>query len=547
MTTVVRPIIDLWAINKNGPVMRTRRAFLKTLSALLPVAVSSRIEAANAGSRIALVVGNSAYQRKPLVNPTNDARAVATLLEKGGFAVDARYDAGHLELVAAIDSFGAAVRRPETTLAVFYYAGHGVQLDWHNYLVPVDAKVETADRLLDDCVDLARLLDQFKQSKDKTFVIILDACRDDPFGGAYHPSQKGLSQIDAPAGGLLAYSTSPGRVAFDGGGNSSLYTENLVRELSRKGSRLEDALKRVRLNVRLATNGMQIPWESTSLEGDVVIVSDEQIRPTDAEVEKQFEADLAAWHRIEYSRKADDWIAYLKDFPNGRFAEIGQARLTLLLAEQERQRADSVAAPDPLHTSANPFSAGRYPLARHFSVGDEARFQKSDLRSGANLGFVTYTVTKVDPAADRIELNGGEKVLDTMGNVVSDPKFGDSDVPRQLVPAELYVGNKWKAGWRLRNQNGLWNVSYELRVAAFEQVQTAMGEFGAFRIDATGWSVGKDSRSIRRQMWAVPGMDFLLKDELLIRSDRGFVATADRTELVSLRQRVVEGKPGISS
>ncbi|MDP1683547.1 MAG: caspase family protein, partial [Burkholderiales bacterium] len=227
--------------------MTTRRRFLQTLAAIPPallVGPSLSATATADPSRLALVFGNSAYRDAPLTNPGNDARAMSSLLDQAGFTVDSHLDATRTSMIAAIEKFGAAIQRPETKQVLFYYAGHGVQLDWRNYLLPVDAVVEKADQLKQRCVDLGMLLGQLGKAKDKTFIIILDACRNNPFGRVYRPQQKGLSQFDAPVGSPLAYATSPGNVASDGSGKNGLYTENLIRELSQRNTRIEDALKR---------------------------------------------------------------------------------------------------------------------------------------------------------------------------------------------------------------------------------------------------------------------------------------------------------------
>lgn len=326
--------------------MTTRRRFLQALASMPPALALKRGWAAEADpSRLALLIGNSAYRQVPLMNPGNDARAMATLFGEAGFTVDSRLDATRTDMLAAIERFGIAIRRPEIKQVVFYYAGHGVQLEWRNYLLPVDAEVDSAAQVRQRCVDLNQLLGQFGSAKDKTYIIILDACRNDPFGTAYRPEQKGLSQFDAPVGSLIAYATSPGNVASDGQGRNSLYTENLVRELSQRGTRIEDALKRVRLNVRLASRGAQVPWETTSLETDVFLFKENQKKLSDAELEKELEADIEAWTRIKASRKSEDWVAYLRDFPNGRFTEIAQMRLARLLAETEKTA--TAAAPLP--------------------------------------------------------------------------------------------------------------------------------------------------------------------------------------------------------
>lgn len=326
--------------------MTSRRRFLQAAASLPPLLAMRRVRAAeNDPSRLALVIGNSAYRQVPLVNPGNDARAMAELFGRAGFTVDARLDASRADMLAAIERFGAALRRPEISQVVFYYAGHGVQLEWRNYLLPVDAEVSSAEQLKQRCVDLNQLLGQFGAARDKTYIIILDACRNDPFGTSFRPEQKGLSQFDAPAGSLIAYATSPGNVASDGQSKNGLYTENLVRELSQREVRLEDALKRVRLNVRLASRGAQIPWETTSLESDFFLFRGAQKKLSEAEIEKELEADIETWTRIKGSRKLDDWVAYLRDFPNGRFTEIAQMRLARLLSETEK---GSGAAPAPL-------------------------------------------------------------------------------------------------------------------------------------------------------------------------------------------------------
>jgi len=332
----------------------TRRSFLRTLAAF-PTAVSSAHSwaAKPDPSRVALVIGNNAYRSAPLLNPVNDARAMESLFVQAGFTVDARVDAKRDDMLAALERFSVAIQKPETKEVIFYYAGHAVQLEWRNYLLPVDAEVDSAVQIKQRCIDLGILLGRLSAARDRTFIIILDACRDNPFGNRYQPEQKGLSQFDAPVGSLLAYATAPGKLASDGAGMNGLYTENLVRELSIRSARIEDALKRVRLNVRLASRGAQVPWETTSLESDFFLFADGRKRMSEAELEKQLEADMAAWAGIQKSRKVEDWVAYLRDFPNGRFAEIAQIRLARLLSVSEAQPASTAVAPDVAAAKAN--------------------------------------------------------------------------------------------------------------------------------------------------------------------------------------------------
>ncbi|MCS6765497.1 MAG: caspase family protein [Candidatus Protistobacter heckmanni] len=596
--------------------MLSRRQLIKTLTAA-PSLLAGPLARAADPSRLALVIGNSAYVQAPLVNPVNDANAMGALFGQAGFIVDKRVNASQTDMLAAIDRFGEQVRRSETKLAVFYYAGHGAQLDWRNFLLPVDAVVGTPAQLRQRCVDLGALLGKFAGVKDKTFVIILDACRNDPFGGGYRPEQRGLSQFDAPVGSLLAYATSPGNVAADGSGSNGLYTENLVRELSNRNARIEDALKRVRLNVRFSSNGEQIPWETTSLEDDVFIFPDAQKKLSEAELEKLIEADLGAWAKVKTSRNVEDWASsYLRDFPNGRFAEIAQVRLNRLLAEREAAKT-KISAPPPataaaaapatstaaapvqastptpaaaskpiaaaanlaahvaaapaaipavpaaastaaapgappatgpmidigpgkpvpqlMQLSQNPNSAGRYPLGRYYSVGDEFVLSVTDILTGVETSRNTLRVTRVDMDADRVEINNGANIWDTMGNVIRDPDSGESDAPRQFFPAELQVGKKWTGAWtQMHPRLGPLVISMENRIVGFETVRVPAGEFHAFALVAQGW----DNKMNRYQQryWVVPGLNAVVKREFLISNFRGSYGVSNRTELVSLKQ-----------
>ncbi len=538
--------------------MTTRRQFLQTLAAIPPALALPRAWGAGAdASRLALVIGNGAYRDSPLANPINDARAMAGLIGQAGFMVSTLQDAGRADMLAAIEHFGAAARRPETKQVIFYYAGHGAQLDWRNYLLPVDAEVSSAEEIKQRCVDLGMLLGELGAARDRTFIVILDACRNNPFGKAYQPQQKGLSQFDAPAGSLLAYATAPGQVAFDGSGRNGLYTENLLRELARRGTRIEDALKRVRLNVRLASHGVQIPWETTSLETDVYLFANGSKKLSDAELERQIEADLAAWSAIKSSQKTEDWVNYLRNFPNGRFAEIAQQRLARLLAETERPTTPAAPAPAPaasapaiefkagekapqlLPPSPNPYSAGRYPLGRHYSAGDAATYRQSDLLTGIEERVYTLHVSRVSERADRVVINRGAVIWDLMGNAL---KIGEQefDAPRQFAPAELQVGKRWTAAFVTTRKGAPESVHFDVQIVRRERISVPAGTFEAFRIEASGWSKTAGAQ-FEVTLWLVPGVNFPIKSESVMRARNGKLRNTERHELLALRQQVFAG------
>jgi len=536
--------------------MTTRRNFIRALGALPPALSLGTGWASSDPSRQALVIGNSSYLDAPLANPVNDARAVAGLLGQAGFTVASHLDARRNDMMAAIERFTAEVRKSDTRLVMFYFAGHGAQLDWRNYLLPVDAKADNATQLRESCIDLNYLIGEFGKSKGKTFIIMLDACRNNPFGSSYRPEQKGLSQFDAPVGSLLAYATSPGNVASDGSGQNGLYTENLLRELSVRGTKIEDALKRVRLNVRLASNGAQIPWETTSLENDVFIFDGGKSRLSEAEQERLLEEDLAEWGRIKSSGKIDDYAGYLRRFPNGRFAEIVQARLARLLAEIEKSRPQASAAPvtadsrptiklgpglpvpvfmEPTH---NPYSAGRYPLGRSFTVGDIYKLRLTDTLTGVEGRTITAQVTKVDRGADRVEMDNGAIVTDLMGNAV---KFGpvEYDAPVQNYPAELQIGKKWPSVGRSTVRGKTSDFNFDYQITRRETITVPAGTFDTFVIEARGWNRTFGS-SLSHTLWVVPGLNVAVKREYIARNSRGNYVTTDRFELVELSQGSVD-------
>jgi hypothetical protein len=535
--------------------MTNRRAFIKTLAAIPPALSLPAAFASADPTRLALVIGNSTYQDSPLVNPANDARAMSRLFAHAGFTVASHLDARRDEMIAAIQRFGALAKQPETKLVVFYYAGHGAQLDWRNYLMPVDAVVQKQEDMKSRCVDLNLLLGQLSAMKDKTFVIILDACRNNPFGSDYKPEQKGLSQFDAPVGTLLAYATAPGNVAADGSGANGLYTENLVRELGRRGTRIEDALKRVRLNVRLTSGGEQIPWETTSLEGDVFIFPESAKKLSESEQIKLAEADITEWSRIKSSAKVDDWKNYLLNFPNGRFAEIAQTRLNNLLMDQKPVTsvpADASAGPmielgngkpvpQLVQPSKNPNSAGRYPLGRKFSVGDEYGLVLYDAISKVETPKL-LTVTAIDPAKGEVVLNQGEYVWDLMGNPLTDPLLRTSNEPRQFFPAELQVGRKWTAGWGASHPRlGPVFFTVNFHTVALETIQVPAGNFETFFTTFDGFDT--KGRRFLGKTWVVPGINVCIKQEMwqtnVGSSLSGFVI-ADGYMLASLRQKAID-------
>jgi hypothetical protein len=216
--------------------------------------------------RVALVIGNSAYSSSPLANPVNDARAMAVKLRAVGFEVLAFENLRHKELNRAITRFGEALTGGGVSL--LFYAGHGMQVKGRNYLIPVDAEIRSEASVRNEAVDVEQILEQMSEARTNLNIVILDACRNNPFERRFRGSNGGLASMDAPKGTLIAYATGPGKVASDGAGDNGLYTSEILKVLDEPGLRIEDVFKRVRLNVAKETNDEQLPWETSSLLGD---------------------------------------------------------------------------------------------------------------------------------------------------------------------------------------------------------------------------------------------------------------------------------------
>ena len=226
------------------------------------------IEAMRSEKRVALVIGNSGYASSPLKNPVNDARAMARTFRELGFDVLLRENAGEKDMKRAIEEFGDRLRGGG--VGVFFFAGHGIQVASRNYLVPVDANIRNERDIDIDAIDVNRVLSRMEDARNRLNIVILDACRDNPFSRSFRSAARGLASIDAPSGTLIAYATAPGKLARDGDGANGLYTAELVKAVRESSLRLEDVFKRVRASVRRQSNGEQIPWEASSVEGDFV-------------------------------------------------------------------------------------------------------------------------------------------------------------------------------------------------------------------------------------------------------------------------------------
>ncbi|WP_194392973.1 caspase family protein [Bradyrhizobium sp. CCBAU 51765] len=225
--------------------------------------------------RVALVIGNANYQNAPqLANPDDDAQSMAQFLNSAGFEVVAATDLTQDDMLRVVQDFSAKVAsRGPNTVAMVYYAGHGVQLAGENYLVPVDAKVSSPTELVNNSVRLVDVMSTLETIPSRMRIVILDACRNNPFPEV-NDAGRGLAIVDAPNGSIVGYSTAPGAEALDGTGGHSPYTQAFLNVAREPNVPIEQLFKRVRLQVNQTTSGAQIPWESSSLTSDFTFFGD---------------------------------------------------------------------------------------------------------------------------------------------------------------------------------------------------------------------------------------------------------------------------------
>lgn len=341
--------------------------------------------------RLALVIANSAYNggMDPLANPVNDGKLIAATLQKLGFAVTLVTDADQKAMKRAIADFGGALEGAgPSASALFYYAGHGLQVDGQNYLVPVSADIRREADVDLEAVSAEAVLKQMEYAAPNTSIVILDACRNNPLSRGLRSGTRGLARMDAPNGSYVAYSTAPGQTAADGNGRNSPFALALADEMAKPGEGIEDVFRNVRITVSKATNGEQTPWDSSSLMNSFFFAGEKQIaavvpapapEPVPAPVVAPAAApepatpsidaaEQALWNGIKDSNRVGDYAAYLKKYPNGVFAELAQSRkeeLEVQLASRNLTPAPPATAPSaaPATAPAAPAPSFQSPLA----------------------------------------------------------------------------------------------------------------------------------------------------------------------------------------
>jgi tetratricopeptide (TPR) repeat protein len=278
--------------------------------------------------RYALLIGNGAYDAAPLANPINDVRDMGATLQSAGFEVVQKENLNTQAMKAAIQEFGEKMKKNKDAAGFFFFAGHGIQVNGKNYLLPVGRSYKSEQDVEEFAIDTSYILRRLEEANSRISVVILDACRNNPFylRSARTP-YKGLAPMDAPSGSLVAFSTAPGTEASDGSGRNGLYSKHLMANFRIPGLTIEQVFKRTRDSVERESAGAQSPREESSLKGEdffiIPLDGASFATPTIGNA-----ADIAYWETIKTSTFVNDFKSYIKDFPQGSFVSLAQNRIT---------------------------------------------------------------------------------------------------------------------------------------------------------------------------------------------------------------------------
>ena len=541
---------------------KQRMAWVRHAAVSSAVACFSAAAQAPEDVRVALVIGNATYPGPAaLANPANDAAAMGGTLKTLGFTVHELKDGSREQMQAAVGRVRDALRGKKG-IGMLYYAGHGVQVDFRNYMVPVDAQLTSAADVGRAAIDVGDVIEAFKAAGNRMNILVLDACRDNPFPTA--KSGKGLAPLDAPSGTFLAYATAPGNVAEDGDAASGngLYTGFLVKELQKPAAKIEDVFKRVRFQVRQHSKGRQIPWESTSLEDDFYFndgakhtfraedlaklagtarLRQEELDAAAAQMREEqrlkqlsaaqardevFRREKADWDRIRDSKDVDQFYAFLQKYPSGNLTEHAQVKVALL------QQAQIAVQPEAGGKAQVPFH-------RRYQEGDRMEFVVKDGLTGLERQRGVIEVRYRDEEAfDGVVVSGNvQGASANRAGFVSRDGAGTYDPPWVVVPGSEYqVGKRvQQRSIRTDNQGRKMWVDVDSRVVAREKIQTAFGLVDTYKVEIhrlfedgfrqkmtywfePEWGYGVRQQVENRRSGNVP--DILIRD-MVVRSRKG--------------------------
>jgi uncharacterized caspase-like protein len=365
---------------------------------VLAAALFGAIAAHAQEKRVALVVGNAKYPSLPLSNPENDARLVSATLRKLGFEVLEHTNLGVREFRRVLREFARRIQ-DQDGVSVFYYAGHGVQIDGRNYLLPVDVNLRDEEEVKDESVDLDDLfVSRLERARTQARIIILDACRDNPFRARTRNIRvsSGLAEMAAARGTLIAFSAGPGAASEDGPpGSNSIYSRHLADEMMREGIEVEQMLKNVRVKVLRDTKERQVPWVNTSL---TVNFSFNPGKLSDPEARRQRDREiLEALERAQAERRGIDEERQRIEVEKRRLAEEAEGLERARREFEERAKSAPAALPPPNRVPAE----DREALQR--AEAERRRAEEERMRIEAEAHRLAQEAEKLERARQELE------------------------------------------------------------------------------------------------------------------------------------------------
>jgi uncharacterized caspase-like protein len=388
--------------------------------------------------RLALVIGNNAYADGVLKNPINDARAMASTLTELGFEVSKLENADRGAMQRAVLEFGRKLN--DNTVGLFYFAGHGMQVRGANYLIPVKASIQSEDEVEVEGVDVAYVMARMATAKNQFNIVILDACRNNPFQRSFRSVSNGLAAISAPTGTLIAYATAPGSVASDGDAANGIYTSELVQAIRQPGVTMEEAFKRARGGVIARTQGKQTPWESSSVVGNFMFKAAPAAQVASLTAPATDNAtEIAYWNSVKDSGDARAVQSYLDRYPNGAFDRLARLRIDELGRVAEDKKQGGAKTNQVASLQAAPPASGDRALDRSsFAAALMGNWQavESALKDHVQSEFATYRVV-VPANGPIIELRFEKATLDS----VVDGKTAHVTIQGQRFASGSYVNS----------------------------------------------------------------------------------------------------------
>lgn len=340
---------------------------MKPVILLLVAALATlvTVTAASSEKRVALVIGNGDYENTQILqNPVNDAVLLTAALGRVGFEVISVSDGSRQSMLGALREFGRSAEGAD--VALFFYAGHGLEVAGRNWLLPVNANIETSSDLPVNAVRVDDVLEVMELSQARMRVVILDACRNNPLPRSITRSLgRGLAKIETSAAGtMVVFAAAPGKVALDGGGANSPFSAALAAHIDRPGVEIRQMIGRVRADVMAATNDRQVPWVNEAIVGDYYLAGQDTTsddgnasasdrRPVRAGVASADDVsiELEFWKTVKDSQNKQLLDAYLKEYPQGAFRKLAETMIAALDAPVQQQRA---AEPQPPKSQTTP-------------------------------------------------------------------------------------------------------------------------------------------------------------------------------------------------